>query len=139
SVNHVPCFSMNFGLNLFAIGTDFAYDTNCRMTSPILSRRAKSPDLRWRLWATLIVACLAIASAFGQERLTTELTLNDLIREVLQRNEGIQQRILEMEIARRKYAGEKGAFEPDLVSSWDRVANKRETSSQEARSLGNLF
>src|SRR5439155_25583401 len=120
-------------------GTESAYPTDCRMTSPILSQRVKSLAWGRRISAAVIAVCLVAESASGQERLTSDLTLNDLIREVLQRNEGIQQRILEMEISRRKYIGEKGVFEPDLVSSWDRVANRRETSSQEARSLGNLF
>lgn len=96
------------------------------------SRRARM--LMVGAWA---LACLCVPNfAWAQERLTTELTLDQLIRQILERNEGIQGRILEVEIARKKHLAEKGIFEPDLVTSYDHVENKRETTLQESRTLG---
>ena len=102
------------------------------------SIRCKWPDGHGvgRLLCALAVALVfAFTSSVAQERVTSDLTLNDLIRQVLQHNESIQQRILEMEIARRKHSAEKGIFEPEVVGSVDRVENFRETSSQEVGSL----
>jgi len=70
--------------------------------------------------ASLLIAILPL-SVTAQERLTTDLTINQLIQQVLERNEGIQGRILEVAIARKKYQAEKGVFEPDFVASYDRA------------------
>src|SRR5260221_10546320 len=83
-----------------------------------------------------LVAALLPGPAVADSRLTTDLTLNELLRRVVERNEGVQGKVMEVEIARRKAAGEKGAFEPDLVIGYDRVDNKRQTTVQEQASLG---
>jgi outer membrane protein TolC len=75
-------------------------------------------------------------SAYGEARVTADLTLNELIQRVLERNEGMQGRILEFAIARKKYDAEKGIFEPDLATTYDHVENRRRTSLSESRSLG---
>ena len=79
--------------------------------------------------------CVSSCHSSGQDRLTTDLTLNQLIQQVLERNEGIQGRILEVAIARKKHQAEKGVFEPDLVTSYDHVENKRQIGLQD-KSLG---
>jgi outer membrane protein TolC len=90
---------------------------------------------RWVITSAALMSCCLPPFVRGQERLTTELTLNELIQRVLERNEGIQGRILEVEIARKKALAEKGIFEPEMVTSYDRVANKRRIGLQD-KSLG---
>jgi len=80
---------------------------------------------------------LSASVCHAQDRLTSELTLNQLIQKVLERNEGIQGRILELAIARKKHQAERGIFEPDLVTSYDRVENKRQIGLQE-KTLGTV-
>src|SRR5436309_3099561 len=93
------------------------------------------------LHLTVAIASLLIVilprSVRAQERLTTDLTINQLIQQVLERNEGIQGRILEVAIARKKYQAEKGVFEPDFVASYDHVENKRQIGLQE-KTLGQV-
>src|SRR4029078_12685597 len=47
-------------------GTECAYPSDCRMTSPILSQRLKGPDVRLIL-AAVIAVCLAVGSLFAGE------------------------------------------------------------------------
>jgi len=54
------------------------------------------PVCRWGFTFVALICCCLPDFARGQERLTTELTLNELIQRVLERNEGIQGRILEV-------------------------------------------
>jgi outer membrane protein TolC len=119
------------------------------MATSVLLECLRCHYLRRLLEILAVLICFTVLRSFSQtaaspqqtsqERLTRDLTVNELIRQVLQRNEGIQQRILEVEITRKRYNAEKGVFEPDVVASYDRVENERETTAQEARSLGNLF
>jgi outer membrane protein TolC len=64
-------------------------------------------------------------------RLTADLTLKELVRRVLEHNENIQARMLEVEINRRKYRGERGIFEPEFVASYDHQENKRENTTEQ--------
>jgi outer membrane protein len=105
------------------------------MMPPVLVIRS-SHVLRW-VFAFPAVVCLLLSfSAYGEARVTADLTLNELIQRVLERNEGMQGRILEFAIARKKYDAEKGIFEPDLATTYDHVENRRRTSLSESRSLG---
>lgn len=70
---------------------------------------------------------------------TNDLRLADFIRLVLERNESIHGRVLEYEINRERFRSERGAFEPELVLSYDRVENKRENTSEQRRSTGVLI
>src|ERR1043165_9767727 len=95
---------------------------------------------RIRAWVTFApaLACwMFLLSARAESRLTTDLTLNEMIQRVLERNEGLQGRILELAIARKKHQAEKGIFEPDLVTSYDHVENKRQIGLQE-KTLGTV-
>jgi len=105
------------------------------MMPPVLVLRSRHV-LRW-VFAFPAVVCLLLSfSARGDARVTADLTLNELIQRVLERNEGMQGRILEFAIARKKYDAEKGIFEPDLATTYDHVENRRRTSLSESRSLG---
>ena len=69
-----------------------------------------------------------------------ELSLNDYLRQVLQRNESIQAQMFEAEVNRRKARGELGIFEPDLAASIMREANKRTNNiQQQASASGQAF
>src|SRR5258705_10381883 len=96
------------------------------------------------IWVAVVpaLACgIFSRSAQAESRLTTDLTLNEMIQRVLERNEGLQGRILELAIARKKHQAEKGIFEPDLVTSYDHVENKPQIGLQEKRlgTVGSLF
>jgi outer membrane protein TolC len=65
-----------------------------------------------------------------------ELKLDDFLRLVLQRNETLEAQMLQTEANRRKARGERGVFEPDLVTSITREANKRTNNIVEEASQG---
>ena len=64
------------------------------------------------------------------------LTLAEYLQLVLDRNEALQGKLLELKISRKRYAAEKGAFEPDLVGSVDRESNFRQNTVQQQAALG---
>ena len=53
---------------------------------------------------------------------------------VLERNESVQQKLLEFEATRRRQKAELGVFEPALVSSASREANNRQNTVEQQRS-----
>jgi outer membrane protein TolC len=67
---------------------------------------------------------------------TNALNLRDFVQLVLQRNEAIQVRILELAITKKRLRAEQGIFEPELVGSYDRVENKRQNTAEQRRSTG---
>lgn len=67
---------------------------------------------------------------------TNALNLRDFVQLVLQRNEAIQIRILELAITKKRLQAERGVFEPELVGSYDRVENKRQNTAEQRRSTG---
>jgi outer membrane protein TolC len=79
------------------------------------------------------------ASATFQSGATNALALKDFVQLVLQRNETIQIRLLELAITKKRLGAERGIFEPELVASYDRVENKRENTAEQRRSTGVLI
>lgn len=67
-----------------------------------------------------------------------DLRLLDLRRWVLQRNESVQMRMLDVEIGKKTYEAEKGIFEPQVVASLDRVDTQRPNNTQQLANLGLL-
>lgn len=67
---------------------------------------------------------------------TNFLRLKDFLQLVLERNEGVQLRVLELQITQKKFQAEHGAFEPELILSFSRDDNKRENTAEQRRSLG---
>ena len=65
---------------------------------------------------------------------TFDLKLDDFLKRVLEHNESLQSKLLEVEINRRKARGEFGTFEPELFGGVSREANKRENTAEQARS-----
>ena len=84
-------------------------------------------------WGIATVTGIYMSSA---NPLPEELTLRDFIERVLQRNKTIQLRLMEFEINQRRYKGEQGVFEPDLVLGYDRIENERENTTEQRRSTG---
>jgi outer membrane protein TolC len=89
----------------------------------------------------LILAALGgDASSFAASPLelgqTNRLTLRDFLQAVIERNETLHTRLLEFEINQKRFRAERGVFEPELVLSYDRVANERENTAEQRRSSG---
>ena len=85
------------------------------------------------------MSCLALAAAVTvQPGMTNDLTLRDFMRLVVEQNESLQVRALEVKIADKRFRAERGAFEPELVLSYDRVENDRENTTEQRRSTGVL-
>ncbi|HTD67232.1 MAG TPA: TolC family protein [Candidatus Limnocylindria bacterium] len=91
---------------------------------------------------TVVILLVSIALASRAEaQITTNspgtnsLRLNEFLQMVLEHNESIQLRALEVEIAKHRLEGERGAFEPDFVVAASREENKRENTAEQRRSL----
>jgi outer membrane protein TolC len=67
---------------------------------------------------------------------TIDLRLQDFLRNVLERNESIQMRMLSFEANRRRTLAEYGTFEPEFTTSIQRDYNKRENTVEQQRSQG---
>src|SRR6266516_1044993 len=80
-----------------------------------------------------LVAALPI-QALAQPA-AADLTLDLFLKRVLERNESLQAKMLEVEINRRKARGEYGAFEPEVFGSVSREANKRENTAEQQSNL----
>jgi len=59
------------------------------------------------------------------------LSLTEFTRRVVQYNESVQIRLLELAISNKRLKAERGIFEPELFSTLDRVGNKRENTAQQ--------
>jgi len=55
---------------------------------------------------------------------------------VLDRNESLQVRLLEIKISHKRLKSESGVWEPELVLGYDKVYNKRENTAEQRRSTG---
>src|SRR6266496_345681 len=67
-----------------------------------------------------------------------DLTMDIFLKRVLERNESLQAKMLEVEINRRKARGEYGAFEPEVFGSLSREANKRQNTVEQQSSLNGV-
>src|SRR5258706_8582444 len=86
------------------------------------------------LWAALVCFLpFCCASPTIQSGMTNDLTLHDFLLLVIEHNESLQVRVLEFEIAQKKFNAERGIFEPEVVLSYDRVKNKRENTAEQRR------
>ncbi len=63
-----------------------------------------------------------------------DLTLQEFLQLVVENNESLQAKVLDVEIARRKGKATYGQFEPELFGGYSREANKRENTAEQARS-----
>lgn len=91
------------------------------------------------LWFCILItvaAAPAIAAAEATGPATNTLSLRSFVQLVLQRNESLRARLLEFEINEKRFRGEQGIFEPELVLGYDRVDNERENTAEQRRSSG---
>jgi outer membrane protein TolC len=98
-----------------------------------------STSLRRRFVSLLIGVVLlsnsiSARSQSAAQNGTIDLTLTDFLQNVLERNESIQTRLLELEVNRRQHLATRGIFEPEFVGSASREANKRENDVVQQRS-----
>lgn len=66
------------------------------------------------------------------------LRLAEFLRLVVERNETIQAQLLGTEATRQRALAERGAFEPEWVTSASREANKRRNTVEQQRNLGGI-
>src|SRR5438105_4992112 len=94
-----------------------------------------STSRRIAVFFCLLSVCLG--PAWGEPGSSVKnLTLQEFIMLILEKNESVQERILEFEINRKHYDGEKGAFEPEFVLGYNRVENDQQNTAQQRRSTG---
>lgn len=88
----------------------------------------------------ITLSALFSGNSLIAEPRATELKLDEFLRLVLERNESLQGKLLDVEINRRKARSELGVFEPALFGSASREANKREnTAEQESSQLSDRY
>ena len=109
------------------------------MTYPYLNRGPVIPS-RW-LRATVCAVLLLLttrAPAQSVSNQMADLSLVDYLTKVVERNESIQNKILEVEFNQRRLAAERGTFEPVLFSEISHDVTKREnTTEQQLNQSGN--
>jgi hypothetical protein len=89
-------------------------------------------------WISCLFLCIWLHPAFAaaeNPRPVQSLTLEETVRRVLDHNESVQMRMLDMEISRRVLRAEKGIFEPAVVSSVDHIDNRPPNNIREQRTL----
>lgn len=98
---------------------------------------SSQPERLWRagFWFGVLVAaaCVAPLSGLAGDRPVRELTLREYVRDVLSYNESLQARALELAISRSRQQGEAGIFEPELVTSYQRIQNDRPNTVEQQR------
>lgn len=96
-------------------------------------------------WAHVALLGITVAGALSLDAAepaalpsagTNALSLRSFVQLVLQRNESLRARLLEFEINEKRFRGEQGIFEPELVLGYDRVDNERENTAEQRRSSG---
>ena len=84
------------------------------------------------------IVLLEIASSLpaqsGTKPASVELTLSNFLNQVVERNETLQSKLLEVEVARLKSKAEYGVFEPEVFGSVERNFLKRQNTVEEERS-----
>jgi outer membrane protein TolC len=94
---------------------------------------------RLTLWVCAVGAAVGPvlrAELPAEAAASDDLTMKIFLQRVLDYNESIQVKLLEMEVARRKLLAERGIFEPELVGSAEHVDTQRENTLEQRRSQG---
>lgn len=84
-------------------------------------------------WRVLEETSCAHAQAVTNEPVSA-LTVQELLRRVVDHNESLQVRLLEFEVSRRRVLAERGIFEPELVATYERTETLRENTAEQSRS-----
>lgn len=92
--------------------------------------------VRYVIGAGILFLCLnAALSVSAQENTGVELTLEQVIRDVVLHNPNIREARIEYLISRNEAEAERGTFEPQLIARYDRSELERENSSLQALQL----
>src|SRR5262245_47991098 len=92
------------------------------------------------LFAFFLGAAIAMGGSLERLPPPRDLTLQQVLELVVNNNESLQSKVLDVEIARRRARGTYGAFEPELVAGISREYNNRENTAEQRRSqLSNTF
>jgi outer membrane protein TolC len=94
------------------------------------------PGRRFFQLGILVLSALAAFASATNNAPRRDLDLKEFLQLVLERNESLQVRLLEVKIAQRRLQGEKGIFEPELLLGYDHVRNQRENTAEQRRSSG---
>ena len=109
------------------------------MSSPSYCVRNERYFCRFPLSLLVLPLVVPLAAALPSQAFArpaaADLTLDVFLKRVLERNESLQAKMLEVEINRRKARGEYGAFEPEVFGSVSREANKRENTVEQQSNL----
>ena len=72
--------------------------------------------------------------------LPEQISLRSYLSLVIGYNQSLQARLLEFEVSRRRYEGERSIYEPDFVGSYEYQSNQRQNSKEQSASQRtNLF
>lgn len=83
------------------------------------------------------LTALPLAGVFAQSptpKAPVDLTLDDYLKRVVERNESIQVKILEVEFNQRRLVAERGTFEPAFFADLSHVATERQNSLEQRNS-----
>src|SRR5207244_5044676 len=80
-----------------------------------------------RAFSVLLLLMTAVlgATASAPDPARPGLTLGDLLERVLNYNEDLQIKMIEVEVTRRKFKAEREVFEPQFTASAETLINKR--------------
>ncbi len=102
----------------------------------------RQPSERWRSLRLALAFAIfgALLPLHGAEpsKGKKPLKLDDYLRMVVERNETIQAQLFGTESSRQRALAERGAFEPEWVSSATREANKRRNTTEQQRNLAGV-
>jgi outer membrane protein len=129
----------------------------CRLVGLLVERRVAPPgrqlqaglpgsrsfqDCLWLLAALNLVSIPALASdsailamdpALQSPLAVEELGLDQYVERVLQFNESLQVRLLELEMSRLRGHGERGVFQPEVVGSYEHTDSLRPNTIEQQR------
>ena len=87
---------------------------------------------------SLLLLASGVAFAQSQPKATLDLSLEAYLKRVVERNESIQIKILEVEFNQRRLAAERGTFEPAFFAEASHVRTERQNSLEQRNSQSGL-
>ena len=106
-------------------------------------RHPLRPGLRPQTIVWCFLALFLRDRAFAETAPTVlpeQISLRSYLSLVIGYNQSLQARLLEFEVSRRRYEGERSIYEPDFVGSYEYQSNQRQNSKEQSASQRtNLF
>jgi outer membrane protein TolC len=101
--------------------------------------RVPQRDRRNWIWLSLLLCGLGALKAFAEVPTNSlpsrDLTIQEVVRRVVEFNESVQMKMLEAEISRKTLKAEKGIYEPAVVGTVEHIDSQRPNNIEEQRSL----